>query len=323
MGNKYDWVYKLSADSLIRKVLPSLLEKANYSVEQGKNYLYAPGSIPIMMVAHVDTVHSNLPDLIFHDQKQNVIWSPNGIGGDDRAGISAIIELISRGYKPHILFTDGEEKGGIGAKEAAKNIRPDVTYVIELDRKGRNEAIFYDCKNDEFTKYIIDFGFVEGLGSFTDISFLCPDWGIAGVNLSIGYYNAHQSTEYVMLDHWEETVDKVAKMLDNPPAEIFQYVEDVALNVVDYTSFYNSRYPTQKIAYDEYDYYSYSGWDDEISISISSIDLVEAFGGEIKEWDDFILDYGSAIEKEALTFIVEMIENFCYIDLERNSYVEE
>lgn len=321
MLTKYKWVYQSSADSLINTVLPQLLENANYEIEKGKNYIYAPGSIPIMLVAHVDTVHFNLPDVIFHDKVEHVMWSPNGIGGDDRSGISAIIELISRGHKPHILFTDGEEKGGIGAQEAAKFINPDVFYVIELDRKGKDDAVFYDCDNANFTNYILNFGFTKSYGTFTDISFTCPRWGIAGVNLSIGYYNAHQLTEYVKLIEWEATIEKVENMLKNPPAELFEYRETKGFEDLNSLDFHEVDYlgsdllkNAERLAYghkyyDSYDGQENSGYDNEIFISISAEDLASIFEGSEEKWEEFILDYGEALQYEALTFILEMIES--------------
>ena len=62
-----------------------------------------------------------------------------------------------------------------------------LNYIIQLDRRSSNDCVFYDCDNKEFTKYVESFGFLEGIGSFSDISVICLSWGIAGVNLSVGY----------------------------------------------------------------------------------------------------------------------------------------
>ena len=39
------------------------------------------------------------------------------------------------GFRPHILLTDGEERGGIGARKRKDMAIPNVRYMIELDRK--------------------------------------------------------------------------------------------------------------------------------------------------------------------------------------------
>lgn len=40
------------------------------------DYLFAKGNIPVMLVAHLDTVHNPKPKEIFYDKEQEVMWSP-------------------------------------------------------------------------------------------------------------------------------------------------------------------------------------------------------------------------------------------------------
>ena len=188
------------------------------------SYIYAKGNIPVLLVSHLDTVHKNLPKEIFHDTFKNVLWSPQGIGADDRAGVYAILQLITPKVKPYILFTTQEEVGGIGASIAAKELQaPEVKFIIEIDRKGSVDAVFYECKNKEFIVYITQFGFKENYGSFSDISVLCPEWNIAGVNLSTGYYNAHTKEEYLNLNQLNANIKKVKKIFNSIPEETFTY----------------------------------------------------------------------------------------------------
>ena len=73
--------------------------------------------------------------------------------------------------------------------------------MIELDRKGSNDAVFYDCDNPEFTEWIeTETGYKKALGSFTDISKIMSVTKIAGVNFSCGYYNAHTLDEYIAIE---------------------------------------------------------------------------------------------------------------------------
>ena len=86
--------------------------------------------------------------------------------------------------------------------------------MIQLDRKGSNDCVFYQCANGKFIKYIETFGFAEAIGSFSDISFLMPAWQVCGVNLSIGYREEHSVSETLNV-HWMfQTIKKVEKMLD-------------------------------------------------------------------------------------------------------------
>lgn len=226
---KYKGIFQADAQDLIKILLPEFLKEHGYKKQRkGAMYLYAEGDLPILLVAHVDTVHTKLPADIFYDSNQEVVWSPQGIGADDRAGVLGLLKIIDNGFKPHILFTDGEEIGGIGATEASEALskeikKRNIRYMIELDRKGNEDACFYNCGNWDFADYITKQGFKEAIGSFSDISILMPAWDIAGVNLSTGYYNAHMNTEYLKLNELWNTVAKVEDMLKNIPKTQFKH----------------------------------------------------------------------------------------------------
>lgn len=213
--------------SELKKFMSKFL-KATYSeVYEMKDFICAVGDIPIALVAHLDTVFTRPPKEFYFDQKKNVLWSPQGLGADDRAGVFSLLTIIKSGLKPHIILTTNEEIGGVGASILAQYNPPfeQLQYIIELDRRGSDDAVFYDCANDEFTKYIEKFGFSENWGSFSDISMICPSWGVAGVNLSIGYENEHSPTEILNIGHMLNTIEKVKKMLNQKDIPFFQYIE--------------------------------------------------------------------------------------------------
>lgn len=218
------WVFKSDSVELL-DAFDKMLQQFKYKkVIRGKEFVYAAGRTPILLVAHVDTVHHAPPVNIFHDQAAGVLWSPQGLGADDRAGVLGILEILRRGHKPHVLFTDGEESGCTGAAEAISVLRdPGVLYVVELDRRNGGEAVFYNCDNAKFKEYVLSFGFREEHGTFTDITTLCPAWGVAGVNLSCGYYNAHDNAEYLKLSELWTTLEKLEKMLCSLPKKRFKY----------------------------------------------------------------------------------------------------
>lgn len=272
-------------------------------------FLYAQGTIPILLCAHIDTVH-NIPPVEFAWGDENrLLWSPQGLGADDRAGVWAILTLLSRGYLPSVLFLDGEEQGGLGAKAAAKSLRtPKVRYIVELDREGRNDCVFYDCYNPKFTKYIESFGFEENYGTFSDISTLCPAWQIAGVNLSVGYYGQHTLGEHLRIPEMEATIDKVQKMLTNVPQKPFFY----------YAKTYQQRYSTfPRRAYKGIT--EWGDWDDDVILKRSVVsnyiwpsaitvgDIIEIL------YDEF--NCSSYYGKDALQLLVEMTFTDCKEDL--------
>jgi len=200
------------------------LTKNNYKVRYTDDYIIATGTIPVCLVAHLDTVFDYEKFRFkyglewFHDQERHILWSPDGAGFDDRAGVYAICELINQGFRPHVLFTFGEEIGGVGAYKAIENNKKlpfDCKFLIELDRAGYDDSVYYLCGNDKFTEYINSFGFTTQIGSFSDIYILGPAWKIASVNLSIGYLDEHFKIERLYYDVTDKTIEKVGNILSD------------------------------------------------------------------------------------------------------------
>lgn len=223
----FEQLARLNQPSL-KKIMSKFL-KQRYPADkviETDAYLIAEGDIPIALVAHLDTVFKSIPVEIFYDTKKNVIWSPTGLGADDRAGVFAIVQILRSGLRPHIIFTTDEEIGGVGASILAGTVCPfkDLRYMIQLDRRGANDCVFYDCNNLDFVEYIEKFGFVENFGSFSDISFLAPEWGVAAVNLSVGYMDEHSMVERLYISHLLNTIQKVKKMLTEKDIPLFQYI---------------------------------------------------------------------------------------------------
>lgn len=226
----------------VKLYMHGYLANKKYEVINRDGFLYAKGDIPVLLVAHMDTVHSKqCASIINHNGK---LSSSEGIGGDDRCGIFIIMNIIKT-MKCSVLLCEDEEIGGIGASkfirsEYAKDVN--VNYIIEFDRKGSADAVFYSCANKDFKEFVCDnTGFKEAFGTFSDISILAPALKIAAVNLSCGYYNAHTLSEYVMYDEMMDIVD-TARMLISIESEPFEYV--AAPNKWNY---YSSR------SYKEYD----------------------------------------------------------------------
>lgn len=230
----YKNILKLTQNGIL-ELMGSYLDKyyGAKNVYKHKSFIVALGDIPICLCAHADTVFPSPPKNIFYDREENVIWSPEGCGHDDRAGVFGIVQIIGKGYRPHIIISTDEEIGCIGAMELARYKCPfkDLKYIIQLDRAGANDCVFYQNDNKEFEKYIESFGFKTAIGSFTDIVEYCPSWNISGVNLSIGYVNEHTYIEHLFVDCYLNTIDKVIKMLENPPSKRYKFKQKKFTNV--------------------------------------------------------------------------------------------
>ena len=209
---EFEQIFRLSQGNL-KEALVGELKALGYKPKSRKGFLYAPGEVPVMLIAHMDTVHRQLVEHICYTEDGTVMMSPEGIGGDDRAGVYMILRIL-QDAKCHVLFCEDEETGGQGARKFERsNIQPEVNYLIELDRRGGNDAVFYGCNNWDFVRYICGFGFMENRGSFSDISVVAPHLDVAAVNISAGYYNEHRQHEYVRLDQMEENIARVRKIV--------------------------------------------------------------------------------------------------------------
>lgn len=227
----------------LKNALETSLKAQNYTPINKDGFLYAKGEIPVLLIAHLDTVHKERAKDIYRLKSNGFIMSPQGIGGDDRCGIYMIMEIIKT-HRCSVLFCEDEEIGGIGARKFLKSKIPiNVNYMIEFDRMGRNDAVFYDCENLEFTDFICkNGGFKENFGTFSDISLLAPSLGIAAVNISSGYYKAHTLMEYIDMSIVKNNIERVKEIISIPSVR-FEYVESKRW-YYDCTFDYDSEYST-------------------------------------------------------------------------------
>jgi len=230
--DSYKYICKQPTEELPEILIEQLKHfYTNILTTETYDYIAAEGEIPIALVAHMDTAFPSPPVQIYYDKEEGVCWSPQGGVGDDRAGIFLIFLILKQGLRPHIFFLNDEEYGGIGASRLVTDLYQcpfDVKFFIELDRRGRLDAVFYNCENEDFTNYITSFGFHKTEGIFSDISIICPAWEIAGVNLSIGYQNEHSQLETWNINYALETFYRVINILkDEKSSSYYNYVTKI------------------------------------------------------------------------------------------------
>lgn len=209
----------------VKAYMKEYLTSKKYKVIDEDGFLYAKGDVPVLLVAHMDTVHKKQCKEIKNENGK--LSSPQGIGGDDRCGIFIIMNLV-KDLNCSVLLCEDEEIGTIGARKFTKTEYINnlgVNYMIEFDRRGNNDAVFYSCDNKEFTDFVTDFtGFKNVQGSWSDISVLMPVAKIAGVNLSSGYYAAHTELEYVVYSEMMDTIDAAKVLILADCDKPFKYV---------------------------------------------------------------------------------------------------
>lgn len=194
-------------------------------------FVFAKGEIPILICAHMDTVHESVPTKIYKATEKGTtkVFAREGIGGDDRCGIYMCLKIAGL-RKPSVLFLEDEEIGCVGATKFTKNnisTNLKFNFILEFDRMNANDAVFYECDNPEFTDFVTKEFYVENWGSCSDISEIAPYIGCAAVNLSCGYYNQHTKNEYVVLEEMERSIQEAIKLIDRTDFEKdkFEYIE--------------------------------------------------------------------------------------------------
>ena len=113
------------------------------------SFILVKGTSPVMLVAHLDTVHDEPVRQIYKSDNGNILMSPQGIGGDDRCGVYALVSAYDiADQKPWLLFCCDEEVGGLGAESFClahkQGIYPGVrllfrhiVYRAGIGRRGR------------------------------------------------------------------------------------------------------------------------------------------------------------------------------------------
>lgn len=235
--NTFEQICKLGQEGVLSMMRSFLIRRyGKENIIATKDFIIAKGDIPVGLVAHADTVFSYKPSEFYYDKEANVMWSPDGMGADDRAGIFSIIQIINARFRPHIIITTNEESGCIGSSILVKkyNQHPfeDLKFLIQLDRRGKKDSVYYDCANTEFETFINQFGFDTAYGTLSDISVIAPIWRVAAVNFSIGYIDEHTHEERLFVSAMWDTIKKVKNILTyvmTNEVPTYEYIEDLTV----------------------------------------------------------------------------------------------
>lgn len=201
------------------------------------------------VVAHTDTVHTidsinieeeYLPN--FHKESKlslkayNDEGKPTGIGGDDKCGVFACLQILKDLPVIKAAFFVSEETGCHGSKVADEKFFSNVGYVIQFDAPYNwmvtevSMGVRLFERGSEFHKRV-DGILTEQMGEdkkygshpYTDIWPLKQKFDFACINISIGYYNYHSPNEYVVIEDTFKGVDTGKMMIEQLGYEKYQY----------------------------------------------------------------------------------------------------
>ena len=139
MFNKslYEELLMSSQYKLIYDTLPNKLRELGYNdINHVGDNLFCIGNVPVMLVAHADSVMTN------NEYPKNFIYkdgivraNQRTLGSDDRNGIYIMLEAIKDlDVKPFLLVTHDEEQGCKGSDEFVTKMpynEYDICFAIE------------------------------------------------------------------------------------------------------------------------------------------------------------------------------------------------
>lgn len=223
----YEKILKMRQGQLKRYLFDTLSKSGKVINTDG--FLYRKGTVPVLLVAHMDTVHDVPVKHIIREEFGNRLSSPQGLGGDDRNGVYMILKVLDT-FDCHVLFVEDEEIGCVGATKFTETFNDvmDINYIIEFDRRGARDAVYYDLDSPEFERFITESSgghFKTAQGSCSDISIIAPFLGVAAVNLSCGYYHEHHADTYTVVSEMMRSIDMAKQIIATPVGEPFPYIE--------------------------------------------------------------------------------------------------
>ena len=203
------------------------------------------------VVAHTDTVHKidtiNIREEQLKDSKgdlslslkaYNDLGNPTGIGGDDKCGVFACLELLEKFDVLKAAFFVAEEVGCLGSKEASEEFFSNVGYAIQFDAPHDYMVTEY-CygvkvfeSNSEFeskAKKVLSEGMLSEpqymQHPYTDVWQLKKKFDFSCINFSIGYHNYHTPNEYVVVHEVFAGVETGKNMIEELGKQKYHYVK--------------------------------------------------------------------------------------------------
>lgn len=206
-----------------------------YAVKGDVSY----GEMYPCVVCHTDTVHKidtiNVVEEMLPNSHREMKLSlkaynndgePTGIGGDDKCGVFACMELLEEMDVIKAAFFVSEETGCHGSRYADPSFFSNVGYAIQFDGP-ENWMITETCfgaklfeRESEFFN-TCDKILTEGMNDkkkymvhpYTDVYALKSKFDFSCINISIGYYQYHTKNEYVVIEDVFNGIDMGKKMI--------------------------------------------------------------------------------------------------------------
>ena len=219
-----------------RKFIAKFIIPLGVTFDKKGNYYKRVGVNPtILWSSHTDTVHSiqgyqkiqywqdKRNDVHFEvNHKKTIGRKSSCLGADDTAGIWLMIEMIRANIPGLYIFHRAEEIGCLGSKHIAENNKDalkNIKFAIAFDRRDEKSIITHQmshrCCSDEFAESLaaqLGMGHEKDTTGSTTDTRSYVDLIAECTNISVGYNNAHSSTENVNFDYLYRLRDAILKI---------------------------------------------------------------------------------------------------------------
>jgi len=229
---------------------PFFLDAKNniYVTKQTDNVNFFP-----CVVAHTDTVHQidtiNVREEMLPNEQGEIRKSlkaynddgnPTGIGGDNKCGIFACLELLKELPNLKVAFFVSEETGCHGSRAADEKFFSNVGYCIQFDAPG-NSMVSEFCmgvqlfnKQSEFFKGVNEVLTENFKGRnkyqshpYTDVYALKTKFNFSCINFAIGYYQYHTRYEYVVVEDVYNGIETGKKMIEKLGCQLHEFKKQI------------------------------------------------------------------------------------------------
>lgn len=308
----------------LARALPEHLQAGAFMDGAGNLHVDARCTVDnrTLFVAHVDTVHKDEG----HNKirKERTTWHADGaqLGADDGAGVAMLMHLLHAKIAGYYIFTQGEERGGIGAKFVADNFKPllgEFDRAIAFDRRGIDSVISHQgygrCCSDAFAQALADdlngderlmyspddTGVYTDTAEFTDIIPECT-------NISVGYYSEHTLNESLDIVHYQTLASRVIQIAwdtlptDRDPSVVESKWDDYTAGV------YYGGWASYGKATNHKSKYDYAYWAEE-GADITSLDLQDALQDAIEGYPEWLIEMmAESVYPEDIDMAVRFID---------------
>jgi acetylornithine deacetylase/succinyl-diaminopimelate desuccinylase-like protein len=207
--------FEASTVDVVEALLKKYIGYANR--DEDGNFIYKVGDVGsnVVFMCHYDTVEvkTGYKKLYVNPFKKTVrVFGGGVLGADCGAGVYLMIRMIKANISGHYAFFSEEEQGRVGSMACmirSENFE-NCSKAISFDRRGYSDVITHQMGNKccssifsealvaTLNQHIRDYPLYETNpnGGYTD-SYCFNDVIKECTNISVGYFNEHQETEFL------------------------------------------------------------------------------------------------------------------------------